>query len=71
MRQAGIWPRRQPLARKALARHSAASLDALIAEAGRVERIVKGAARGDPWTALTSLLAGFAGGKKPGRGVAA
>jgi hypothetical protein len=45
--------------------------DALLAEAGRVERIVKGAARGDPWTALTSLLAGFAGGKKPGRGVAA
>ncbi len=71
MRQAGIWPRRQPLARKALARHSAASFDALLAEAGRVEQVVKGAARGDPWTALTALLAGFAGGRTAGRGAAA
>jgi DNA polymerase-3 subunit delta len=66
MRSAGIWPRRQPLARKALARHTVASLDALLAEAGRVERIVKGATRGSPWTAMTALLTRFAGSGRPG-----
>ena len=67
MRGAGIWPRRQPLARKALARHGTDSLDALLEQAGRVERIVKGAAWGSPWTALTELLVSYAGRGRSGR----
>jgi DNA polymerase-3 subunit delta len=70
MQSAGIWPRRQPLARKALARHDAAGLDDLLRDASAVERIVKGAARGNPWQALTALIVRYAG-KSRRSGVAA
>lgn len=36
-------------------------LGGLMAEASRVDRILKGTAAGDPWTALTGLTARFAG----------
>jgi DNA polymerase-3 subunit delta len=71
MRAAGIWPRRQPVVRKALARHSRTSLDDLLLEASRVERIVKGAARGSPLQALTALIARYAGVGRRARGEAA
>ena len=61
MKSAGIWPRRQPLARKALARHDAAGLDALLRDASGVERIVKGAAWGNPWQAMMALIVRYAG----------
>jgi len=60
MQNARIWPRRQPLVRKALARHDAAGLDALLREASAVERIVKGAAWGNAWQAMTALIVQYA-----------
>jgi DNA polymerase-3 subunit delta len=66
-RAAGIWPRRQPLVRKALARHTARALDDLLREAGRVERVVKGAARGSAPQALMALIARYAGGGRGAR----
>ena len=60
MQSARIWPRRQSLVRKALARHDAAGLDALLREASAVERIVKGAAWGNAWQAMTALIVQYA-----------
>jgi DNA polymerase-3 subunit delta len=71
MRAAGVWPRRQPVVRKALARHTRTSLDDLLLEASRVERIVKGAARGSPLQALMALVARYAGDAGRARGEAA
>lgn len=45
----------------ALARLSALPLADLLIEASNVDRIIKGAARGDAWTALTALIASLAG----------
>jgi DNA polymerase-3 subunit delta len=67
MRAAGIWPRRQPVVRKALARHTPGSLDELLLEASRVERVVKGATRGSPLQALLGLVARYAGGGRRAR----
>jgi DNA polymerase-3 subunit delta len=61
--RAGVWRRRQPAVKKALARYDEPALRVLMAQAAVVDRIVKGAEPGRPWDALTGLLlAAFARG---------
>jgi DNA polymerase-3 subunit delta len=71
MRGAGIWPRRQPLARRILQRHPLASLHSLLRQCAVIDRIIKGAAPGRPWPALTDLLGAIAGDGRQRRGKAA
>ncbi|MGI9265782.1 MAG: DNA polymerase III subunit delta, partial [Gammaproteobacteria bacterium] len=71
MVKAGIWSKRQPLATRALRRHPLPSLHILLRDSAMVERIVKGAAPGEPWQAVTELVGALAGNGKTTRGAAA
>jgi len=56
-----IWDSKQPMYKRALARHASPRWDAFVAEAGRVDRIAKGRPRYgeepvDAWLALERLL---------------
>lgn len=51
-----IWESKQAVFRRALQRHGAARWEQFLAEAGRVDRMAKGRAAGDPWQALERLL---------------
>lgn len=63
--RAGVWRRRQPAVKKALARYDEPALRALMARAAVVDRIVKGAEPGRSWDALTGLLlAAFGRGRR-------
>lgn len=57
--------RRAELLRRAVARTAGEPLGPLFASAARVDRQVKGLARGDPWTSLTGLVAAMAGARIP------
>lgn len=52
----GIWRRRQPSIKRALARLSWRRMKILLAQAAEVDGIVKGARFGQPWNALTALV---------------
>jgi DNA polymerase III subunit delta len=54
--RSGVWRRRQPLVKQALAKFKAARLKALLAEAARVDAALKGVFPAEPWTTLTDLL---------------
>jgi DNA polymerase-3 subunit delta len=54
--RSGVWRRRQPLVRQALAKFKAARLKSLLAEAARVDAALKGVFPAEPWTTLTDLL---------------
>jgi DNA polymerase-3 subunit delta len=56
MLRSGVWQRRQPLVRKALAKFKAPRLKVLLAEAARVDAALKGVFPAEPWTTLTDLL---------------
>ena len=71
MRNAGIWPRRQPLARRMLARQPLPALHGLLRHAARVDRVIKGSLPGRPWQALTDLVSAMAGSGRQRRGRAA
>ena len=55
------WNMASPPNSTSLSRARSLPLSRLMREAGQVDRIVKGQARGDVWTALTALTAGLAG----------
>ena len=54
--RSGVWRRRQPLVRQALAKFKAPRLRALLTEAARVDAALKGVFPAEPWTTLTDLL---------------
>jgi DNA polymerase-3 subunit delta len=54
--KSGVWRRRQPLLKQAMRRFRSAELRELVAQAARLDATVKGAAEGEPWTALTDLV---------------
>ncbi len=60
MREARVWDSKQALYRRALQRHDAASWQAFVAEAGRIDLIAKGRLRGDAWLSLERLLVAMA-----------
>ncbi|ALN58780.1 DNA polymerase III subunit delta [Lysobacter enzymogenes] len=51
-----IWDSKQPMYRRALQRHDARRWEALLVQAGRVDRMAKGREAGDAWVALERLL---------------
>ncbi len=51
-----IWDSKQALYKRALQRHAAPRWERFVVGAGRVDRIAKGRAAGDPWQALERLL---------------
>jgi DNA polymerase-3 subunit delta len=55
------WNLASPPSPESMARARHLPLAQLLREASSVDRIVKGQLRGDPWTALRALTAGFAG----------
>jgi len=71
MSKAGIWPKRQAVAKRALARHRLPDLHRLLRQAASAERIIKGAAPGDPWQTLTDLVGRLAATSQSLRGEAA
>lgn len=54
--KSGVWQRRQPLVRSALRRFSGRRLQALVAQAARVDAGLKGVFPAEPWLTLTDLL---------------
>jgi DNA polymerase-3 subunit delta len=59
-----VWSSRQAPIAAALRRLDAADVDALLLRAMEVDRLTKGAARGDPWVALEGLVADVAGARR-------
>ncbi|WP_407351949.1 DNA polymerase III subunit delta [Luteimonas sp. R10] len=51
-----VWESKQAVFRRALQRHGVERWERFLAEAGRIDRIAKGRAAGDPWQALERLL---------------
>lgn len=49
LKEARVWGARQTLLRKALQRLDTNATDALLAEAARIDGLIKGAGLGDPW----------------------
>jgi DNA polymerase-3 subunit delta len=56
-----IWARRQSTMKSALPRFTRDEIESLLVSAAAVDRISKGAMRGDPWVALESLVGRIAG----------
>lgn len=56
-----IWDKRQPLVRAALKRHPLAACQALLSQAGNMDRLIKGAAAGHVWDELLQLTLTLAG----------
>lgn len=56
MLKLGVWRRRQPLVRQAVARYRRRDCKAFVAKAAEVDAMVKGAGETPPWEALTGLV---------------
>lgn len=56
-----IWDRRQPLVRQALRRFGLAHWQAAVQHAAGLDKVIKGAAAGNPWDELLELALGMAG----------
>jgi DNA polymerase-3 subunit delta len=61
LRRNGVWPRRIPLVTKALQRHDTEYWQSLLKSAYEVDKIIKGAAVGNVWDELESLVLKVAG----------
>ncbi|TZF87710.1 DNA polymerase III subunit delta [Cognatilysobacter lacus] len=55
-----VWDAKQPMYRRALQRHSPQAWEAMLVQAGLVDRIAKGRAPGDAWVALERLMVALA-----------
>jgi DNA polymerase-3 subunit delta len=55
-----VWESKQPMYKRALARHGPQHWEAFLAQAGRVDRMAKGREAGDPWRGLERLLLALA-----------
>ena len=65
LKRHGVWPRRQPLVKSALARLEMSRLTELIGLAAETDRVIKGVQAGNAWQQLTSLVLAILG--RPGR----
>lgn len=59
--QAGVWEKRRPLVKQALARHTAARWRGLLRDVAALDGVVKGAAVGNAWDELLQLALLIAG----------
>lgn len=55
-----VWDAKQPMYKRALQRHAPAAWEAMLVQAGLVDRIAKGRAPGDAWVALERLMVALA-----------
>ncbi len=60
LRSERIWPAREGMYRKALARADAAHWERCLAEASLIDKVSKGRENGDAWVLLERLIAGIA-----------
>lgn len=67
MQQFKVWSNRKGLVQQAVKRHSPRAWLQLLAQAGTVERMIKGMATGNPWDEVLSLALRVAGVKLGGR----
>ncbi len=56
-----VWDKRKPMVKAALRRHPLAAWHGLLQQAGRVDRVIKGAAAGNVWDELLQLALALAG----------
>ena len=56
LNRSGVWRRRHPLVKQAMRRFAGARLAPLLVRAAAVDAVLKGAAPGEPWAALTDLV---------------
>ncbi len=56
-----VWEQRRPLVRKGLERHPRRRWQQLLRHAARIDRVIKGAARGDAWDELLQLVLAISG----------
>lgn len=61
MAQAGVWDKRKPLLRNTLTRLGTSQLEQLLAQCQRIDAMIKGAIKDDPWRALERLALGLCG----------
>ncbi|KAF0192375.1 MAG: DNA polymerase III subunit delta [Gammaproteobacteria bacterium] len=59
--KAGVWEKRRPLVKQALARHDMARWRRLLQDVATIDRVVKGAAVGNAWDELLQLALNIAG----------
>jgi DNA polymerase-3 subunit delta len=52
----GVWRQRQPAVKLAVRRYGAARVTQFLRQASEVDKVIKGAAIGRPWEALTALV---------------
>ena len=62
MRSARVWGARQGLVRAAMARHTKASLTALMYAAAAADRAARGRGSADVWDHITGLVCALSGG---------
>ena len=55
----GVWRRRQPAVKEAVRRYGAPRMRQFLRQAAEVDKVIKGAAPGRPWEALTALVLAF------------
>jgi DNA polymerase-3 subunit delta len=55
----GVWRRRQPAVKQAVRRYGAPRVAQFLRQAAEVDNVIKGAALGRPWEALTELVLAF------------
>ena len=60
MREVGVWESRQPMVEKALQRVKLSTLTNNLRQAAAIDRMIKGLANEDPWTALKQLALSIA-----------
>ncbi|MGQ9425669.1 DNA polymerase III subunit delta [Gilvimarinus sp. F26214L] len=60
-RQYGVWDKRQPLVKNALARLKPAQLNLLLRKAGQVDRATKGMHDSDPWEGCLEIVLNLSG----------
>jgi DNA polymerase-3 subunit delta len=60
-KQAGVWDKRQPLARAALQRLKPAQLQQLLRKANGIDKAIKGMRNAEPWDELLDLTLNLAG----------
>jgi DNA polymerase-3 subunit delta len=52
----GVWRQRQPAVKQAVRRYGASRVMQFLSQAADVDKVIKGAAPGRPWEALTALV---------------
>ena len=61
MASSRIWPKRRAIVGRYIRQHRLTGILSLLAEVSRIDKMIKGIGRGDPWSAVTDLALSLAG----------